>query len=399
MSATRTRRVDRYRQPWRISPSSRPASAEPAAERGGAGIATNSRIATLSTNVAQSMRSTRSSPMATSSTPPAANPTVLPIACASSTIPFARPTCSFGASRTTTEFSAGIWIARSSDPTPMTTNTCHNRSTPAIDSSASARTVTALSASLTIRMVRRFQRSTSAPATGANRMPGRKFSTSVIPYWVTEPVVWNTQTASARPVNAEPSTDTSRPADSAVNLRMGDCSVRQEVVGDRPDHLALAGGVEEVPARHHVEREAAGRLVGPTAHPLRTALDVVGAGERADRQVQRRRRAEVEGVHQGEVGAQGRQQGGEQFVPAQVPVGPALAPRGRGDVRHVQRGGHRHSERAQAVGERPGHLPAHAEAVAGERPVEQRPDHLDEGLDERRHRVEGPLAEPVRAAG
>lgn len=72
--------------------------------------------------------------------------------------------------------------ARSSDWMPTTMKMCHGWSVPLRNNAASAKIVTADSALLTARMPRRLQRSTSAPATGVARMPGRKLMTMISPY-------------------------------------------------------------------------------------------------------------------------------------------------------------------------------------------------------------------------
>src|SRR5262249_13506700 len=99
----------------------------------------------------------------------------------------------------------------------------------------------------------------------------------------------------------------------AVALSHKGGSLGREIVTYGRDHLALARGVEEMPARYKRKVETGRCLGAPPAHPIRRGLGVTRTGEGADRYVQRCRRVEAVRAEHGEVSAQRWKKTGEEF--------------------------------------------------------------------------------------
>ncbi len=139
-------------------------------------------------------------------------------ACAS---PVARPSCAAGTSSAVETWNASSWKTQMLDVKTVRTPTCHGSMRPA----RAMRTATPVSSAharlpATITFLRE-KRSTKPPASGASKTDGSMAQSAMSEYAVTEPVVLNDQTATAKPDRPEPITETTSPARSNGNAHAG----------------------------------------------------------------------------------------------------------------------------------------------------------------------------------
>ncbi len=105
------------------------------------------------------------------------------------TTPLARPRKRFGTSCGTAEFQASRWKVSAVDSTAISTYACHTASESVRYSSSITAWVRPAATSPYSMIRRRSPRSTSAPASGAVRMPGTSPQAASRPNCASEPVV------------------------------------------------------------------------------------------------------------------------------------------------------------------------------------------------------------------